>query len=77
MTTQSEELLQTALALPEGDRAAIAASLIRSLDSEIEEDTEAAWADEMQRRLAEIDRGEVQLIPWNEVIEELRGRMAF
>ena len=74
MTIQSQELLQSALALPEVERAEIAASLIRSLDPEMDEDVDAAWASEIQRRLEEIDRGEVRLIPWDDVMQELRGR---
>jgi putative addiction module component (TIGR02574 family) len=74
MNTQTQELLQTALALCESDRAEIAGSLIRSLDAEIDEDADAAWAAEIERRLQAIDRGEVRLIPWDDVMQELRGR---
>ena len=74
MNTQSQELLQNALALPEAERAEIAASLIRSLDSETDEDVDAAWAGEIQRRVEAIDRGEARLIPWDDVMQELRGR---
>jgi putative addiction module component (TIGR02574 family) len=68
MTTQSQELLRTALALPESERAQIAASLIRSLDAGADEEADAAWAAEIQRRIESIDRGEVRLIPWDDVI---------
>ena len=74
MNTQSQELLQSALSLPEGERAEIAASLIRSLDTETDEDVDAAWATEIQRRVEAIDRGKVRLIPWDEVMRELNGR---
>jgi putative addiction module component (TIGR02574 family) len=36
-----------------------------------EPNVEAAWADEIKRRLADIDTGIVELIPWEEVREEL------
>ena len=74
MNTQSQELLQSALALPESDRAEIAASLIRSLDTESDEDAGTAWAAEIQRRIESIDRGEAKLIPWDDVVAELRHR---
>lgn len=74
MNTQSQDLLQSALALPESDRAEIAASLIRSLDTRTDEDVDAAWAAEIQRRVESIDHGEVMLIPWNDVMRELRDR---
>lgn len=46
----------------------MAAELIASLDepTEPDEDVEAAWADEIQRRLAEVDAGAVAPIPWSE-----------
>jgi putative addiction module component (TIGR02574 family) len=36
-----------------------------------EQDIEAAWSKEIKRRLAEIDAGSVELIPWEEVRAEL------
>lgn len=74
MNTQSQELLHSALALPEAERAEIAATLIRSLDTETDEDVDAAWCSEIQRRLEAINRGEVRLIPWDDVMQELHAR---
>jgi putative addiction module component (TIGR02574 family) len=74
MNTQSQELLQSALALPEAERAEMAASLIRSLDPETDENVDAAWASEIQRRVEAIDRGEVRLIPWDDLMRELSSR---
>jgi len=34
-------------------------------------EVEAAWSEEIKRRLAEIDAGTVELIPWEEVRAEL------
>ena len=61
MNTQSQQLLQSALALPETDRAQIAASLIHSLDGERSEDVDAAWAAEIEHRIQSIDNGEIKL----------------
>lgn len=74
MNAKTQEVLQAALSLPESDRAEIAASLIHSLDAEADADADAAWADEIHRRLDAIDKGEVQLIPWDEVMRELDSR---
>jgi putative addiction module component (TIGR02574 family) len=74
MNTHSQEVLQVALTLPEAERAEIAASLIRSLEEETDGDADAAWAAEIQRRVDAIDRGEVRLIPWDSVMQELRDR---
>jgi putative addiction module component (TIGR02574 family) len=74
MSTQYQEIIDSALALSESERADIAATLIRSLDSETDEDADALWAAEIQRRIESIDRGEARLIPWDDLMRELRGR---
>ncbi|WP_417738001.1 addiction module protein [Rosistilla oblonga] len=74
MNTQSQQLLESALSLPESDRAEIAASLIHSLDTESDKDADAAWAAEIHRRVESIDNGQVNLIPWDDVMREMRDR---
>jgi putative addiction module component (TIGR02574 family) len=71
MNAQSKQFLQAALQLPESDRAEIAASLIRSLDSESDEDADTLWANEVGSRIQSIDKGEIKLIPWDEVISQM------
>jgi putative addiction module component (TIGR02574 family) len=44
-----------------------------TMDSITEPDVEAAWSAEIKRRLAEIDSGTVELIPWDDVRLELFG----
>ena len=36
-------------------------------------DVEAAWSEEIKRRVAEIDSGAVELVSWDEVRAELFG----
>ena len=74
MNTESQQLLQSALALPESDRAEIAASLIHSLDTETDDNVDEAWSAEIQRRIESIDNGEVKLVPWDDVMHEMRDR---
>jgi putative addiction module component (TIGR02574 family) len=65
MSRRSDEVLAEALQLPVGTRAALAGELISSLDgAEPSEDVEGAWAEEIRRRLAEIDAGTVSAVPW-------------
>ena len=66
MTSQAKALLDQALQLPEDERAEIAAVLVQSLDLVGEEGVEDAWDREIGRRLAEIDAGDVKLVPWGE-----------
>ena len=43
------------------------------MDPKSEPDVEAAWSVEIERRIAEIDAGTVELIAWEEVRLELCG----
>ena len=71
-----EKLLAEALGLPVEDRADIAAKLLASLDDAAEDpDAADAWADEIERRVREVDEGRVQLVPWEEVRAKLRARL--
>ncbi len=38
-----------------------------------DKDIEAAWSKKIEQRVAEIDAGTVELVPWEEVREELFG----
>jgi putative addiction module component (TIGR02574 family) len=65
--SEATKLLKEALRLPAEARAALAAKLIDSLDAEVDEDAEARWAEEIERRLAEVDAGHVTPVAWSEV----------
>jgi hypothetical protein len=53
MKRDAAEILKEALALPIEARAALAGSLLDSLDTDVDEDAEAAWATEVNRRVTE------------------------
>ena len=65
MKNETSELLEKALRLPAEARAALAGSLIESLDEAIDEDAEAAWADEIAQRIRDLDSGKAKTIPWS------------
>ena len=71
MERNLKEVFQEAVQLPERDRATLAALLIETLDPVSEPDVEAAWSEEIKRRLAEVDAGKVELISWEDVRAEL------
>jgi putative addiction module component (TIGR02574 family) len=72
MMQEAEELLKKALALPEKERADLAGSLINSLDETVDEDAEAAWQEEIARRLEEVRSGKVKTRSWDEVRQKGR-----
>jgi putative addiction module component (TIGR02574 family) len=65
------DILKEALALPGEERAALAAALLDSLETDVDEDAAAAWAIEVNRRVTELDGGTVKTIPWAEVRRRL------
>ena len=68
MSAVAHDLLAQALRLPVTARAALAASLIECLEADPpDEGVEAAWQAEVERRAAEVDRGEAKTIQWSEV----------
>ena len=69
----SKQLLIEALGLSEEERAALAAELIDSLDSEVDPDAEAAWATEIRARVSEIESGRARVVPWSEARRRIRA----
>lgn len=76
MAEDAAELLAHALKLPPEVRAALADSLIESLDTEIDEDAEEYWKREIEIRLRDLDANAVQPISWDDVRKQLRGRLS-
>jgi putative addiction module component (TIGR02574 family) len=74
MTPDPGKLLQEALKLSPDARAALAASLLESLDQAVDEDAEAAWATEITKRINELDSGAVTPIPWSEARRRILER---
>jgi putative addiction module component (TIGR02574 family) len=72
MTHEAQELLQKALALPENERAELAGNLISSLDATVDPDVDAAWQQEVVRRLDEVQSGKVETISWEGVRQKGR-----
>lgn len=62
------------MALPPEERAAMANSLLESLDETADEDAEAAWDDEIKRRVDDIRSGRVKTIPGEQVLARLNAR---
>ena len=73
MNTTAQELYDNALALPDSERAELAARLIESLDAEVDDDVNAAWDDEIKRRIQELDSGTVTTVPWPEARRIILG----
>ena len=76
MTQKSQVVLEEALKLSPNERAEVAEQLIASLDEAPDAGVEQAWQEEVQRRLQQVERGEVELIDSDTVMAELRKNHA-
>jgi putative addiction module component (TIGR02574 family) len=48
--------------------------LIESLEEAADEEAEAAWADEIRRRVEELDSGKAKTVPWSQARRMILGR---
>lgn len=71
MTREATELLKKALTLPVAERAELAGSLIESLDKTEDPSVEAAWDQEIARRMQELDSGKVQPVSLKQARQRL------
>ena len=75
MDERSHALLTLAMDFPESARAEIAAALLHSLEPEPDNDVEQAWREEVSKRMKALDSGEMTTLPWDQVRDELFGRL--
>jgi putative addiction module component (TIGR02574 family) len=77
MTQEATELLKRALALTAEERAELAGSLLESLDG-VHDDpqaVEAAWNEEIARRIEDLDSGKAKTVPWEEVRHRISSKL--
>ena len=71
MAMREEDVETLAMQLGKASRARLAKKLLVSVDEE--DEIESAWGEEAERRVREIDAGEVELIPGDQVMDEIRS----
>ncbi len=76
MTPEVSEVIEKALALSTQDRSLVIDRLIASLDEgPAEEGVEDAWAEEIKRRVDDIQSGRAKMMPGEEVRRRLAARL--
>lgn len=74
-----EELREMVLRLPRHERRELAEDLFESTEGEDEDEdpavVEAAWADEIKRRVEEFDAGTAESSPMADVFDRVRARL--
>lgn len=73
MKPAQQKVLEEALRLPIGARAALAGHLLESLDNAVDEDVELAWSKEIARRIADLDQGKVKTVSWTVARRQILG----
>ena len=75
MSSDNRNLEEEVKRLPQKERARLALSLIVSLDPGTDEDAEALWLIEAEKRLDTYDRGKTRSRPVNDVIAEIKSSL--
>jgi Putative addiction module component len=76
MPRKLEDVAEEALELKLDDRAALAEKLLRSLEGISEAENERLWLAEAERRLLEIQSGQVETLPGEEVLRRAAAERA-
>ena len=72
----SEEVFRDAMTLPPDARAELTERLVESLAQEISPEITSAQVAEVRRRIAQVESGEVELIPGDEALARVRNLLA-
>ena len=75
MTRPAKEIVNAAIKLAESDRLQIVEELLASLEPNSDNDVDAAWAVEVERRSRELKEGIVRPLSWAEVKSQARKRV--
>ena len=73
MKDVAAKILDEALRLPAEARAAIADTLLESLDTVVDPDAEDAWQREIRERIRNLGSGTTKAVPWSEARKAILG----
>jgi len=71
MATLNEKLLQDVLVLPIESRTELVEKLLESLNPKSTSEINTLWEQEIDRRIEEVEKGNVTLVPEEEVFKEI------
>ncbi|MEA3279381.1 MAG: addiction module protein [Thermodesulfobacteriota bacterium] len=74
MTAMSDRVTEEVLSLPADIRLNLVEKLITSLNLPIDKDIDRLWAEEAERRISQIEAGEVRLVPGEDVFSKIRAK---
>ena len=74
MSGVTNKVFEEALSLPSDERASLVEKLLTSLNLPIQAEIDRLWVKEAERRVSQIEQGEVELIPGEEVFAKIRRK---
>ncbi len=74
MATTRDRVIEEALSLPADVRLSLVEKLLTSLNLPSDAEIDRLWAEEAERRVSQIESGEVKLVPGEEVFPKIRAK---
>ena len=74
MTAMADRIMEEALMMPAEIRLNLVEKLITSLNLPMDGEIDRLWAEEAERRISQIEAGEVKLVPGKEVFSRIRAK---
>lgn len=74
MVTVTDRVTEEALSLPADARLGLVEKLLASLNLPVDKEVDRLWAQEAERRIAQLEAGEAKLVPGEEVFSKIRSK---
>ena len=74
MAATNDRVIEEALSLPADVRISLIEKLLTSLNLPVDEEIDRLWAEEAERRVSQIEKGKVKLVPGEEVFTKIRAK---
>jgi putative addiction module component (TIGR02574 family) len=74
MSGIANKVFEEALSLPSDERVSLVEKLLMSLNLPIQPEIDRLWAEEAERRISQIERGDVELIPGDDVFAKIHQK---
>jgi putative addiction module component (TIGR02574 family) len=74
MMAVAKKVFDEALSLPAETRVSLVEKLLISLNLPTQPEIDRVWAKEAERRISQIDKGEVRLVPGEKVFSNIRKK---
>ena len=74
MSVVAKKVFDDALSLPAEARVGLVEKLLTSLNLPTQPEIDRLWAEEAEKRIARIDKGEVKLVPGKRVFSVIRKK---